>query len=326
VSAATALVADVGGTHARLALVGTDGAPGRPVVLATTRYPDLATAVAATFTPLPPLERVAVCGAGPVVDGVVRLTNCPWEISAAGLRDALGVSEAIVINDLTAVALALPHLRERELRDLGGIPGGVRGPRGVLGPGTGLGVSGLLGEDGEAVPIAGEGGHVSLAASDDREWAIVRHLQAGHGHVSAERVLSGPGLRTLYRALTEIDGLGSDLDTEPAAIARRAHAGEDPLAVEAVGLFTGWLGSVAGDLALTLGATGGVYLSGGILPAWGERFDVARFRARFEAKGRFRGWLAAIPTRLIVHPNPALVGLATLVGASSGARGSSGAR
>ena len=184
----------------------------------------------------------------------------------------------------------------------------------VIAPGTGLGVSGLVpdGADGFAA-IEGEGGHRTLAAQSPREWAIVSALAERFGHASAERALSGPGIEALYRAVASIDGVSCRGDKTAAEIAHAAFTRSDPVAVEAVATFTGFLGSVAGDLALTLGARGGVYVAGGIVPGWGGRFDAARFLDRFRAKGRFRDYLDAVPVRVVTHPYPALAGVEHLL-------------
>jgi glucokinase len=178
----------------------------------------------------------------------------------------------------------------------------------VVGVGTGLGTALFL----PAAPgrselaIAAEGGHRDLAATCEREWRVVEQVAARHGRASAERVLSGPGLVELHRALAEIDGAPPQ-DLDPPAVADRARIGE-PRARETLALFSAWLGAFCGDLALTAGARGGLDLAGDLLGALGDLFDRERFRERFLAKGRFRRWLEAIPVARIVHPNPAFVG------------------
>ena len=182
---------------------------------------------------------------------------------------------------------------------------------GLIGPGTGLGVSGLLplGYQNKWIPIAGEGGHVTLSATTSLEFSVLQHLQKRYGHVSAERAISGPGLVDLYHALCDMqDGHGREITTAAEVLAR---ASEVPLssANQAVDMFCGFLGGVAGDLALTLGALGGIYIGGGIVPRMGERFDASPFRARFEGKGRFKTYLQKIPTWVIHSPvSPALQG------------------
>ena len=185
----------------------------------------------------------------------------------------------------------------------------IRAAMAVIAPGTGLGVSGLVPDGaGGFAAVEGEGGHRTLAAQGSREWAIVNALAERFGHASAERALSGPGIEALYRAIASIDGVPGGGDRTAAEIAHAAFARSDPVAEETVATFTGFLGSVAGDLALTLGARGGVYVAGGIVPGWGDGFDAAHCLDRFRAKGRFRAWLDAVPVCVVTHPFPALAG------------------
>ena len=183
-----------------------------------------------------------------------------------------------------------------------------------LAPGTGLGVSGLVPvADGGFAAVEGEGGHRTLAAHDAREWAIVTALAERFGHASAERALSGPGIEAMWRALASIEDLRWERAKVATEIARDAFAGRDSIAEATIAVFTGLLGSMAGDLALTLGARGGVYIAGGIVPGWGEHFDARRFLDRFRAKGRFRAYLSAIPVHVVTHPYPGLVGVERLL-------------
>jgi len=183
-------------------------------------------------------------------------------------------------------------------------------PIGLIGPGTGLGVSGLVWSGQRWLPLQTEGGHVSFAATSEREWALSRVLQRRFGHVSPERLLSGPGLVNLYTALAELDAWPAPA-LQPAQITARGLAATCPHCREALDLFCAALGTAAGNLALSLGARGGVYIGGGIVPRLGDFFDRSAFRARFEAKGRFSAYLAAIPTWVITAENPALRGVAT---------------
>ncbi len=311
-----ALLADVGGTRVRLALHG-KGPVGRVEVYPSAGAGGLEALIERFLAAHPGaregLDALALCAAGPLEDGAVRLTNRGWRIEARALAERYR-ARCLLVNDFTAIAAAVTRLGPGALRPLGGGPPRPGAPRAVLGPGTGLGVSAAL-PDGRGgwLALAGEGGHVSLAAADTGEAALIERLRERFGHCSAERVLSGPGLAHLYAALAEEAGEPGTEPPAPEAIAEAAWRGADRLAVAALERFTGWLGAVAGDLALTFGARGGVYLGGGIVPAWGERFDAARFRARFEAKGRFRSWLAAVPCHLIGDPHPALAGLAALL-------------
>ncbi|MEO7152803.1 MAG: glucokinase [Burkholderiaceae bacterium] len=248
--------------------------------------------------------------ATPVDGDQVAMTNRDWNFSIAGLQARLGAERCLVLNDFAALAAGLPGLRDADLRHLGGGPARAGAPRVVLGPGSGLGVAALVTADGgRETVVEGEGGHATLAPGDAREDALLARLRDTFGHVSAERALSGPGLVNLYRALCSLDGRMPDART-PAEVTARAQAGTDAACVEAMQHFTGLLGSVAGNLALAFGARAGVYLGGGIVPRLGSAFDALMFRARFEAKGRFAGYLQRIPTYLITAPAPALDGIA----------------
>ena len=220
----------------------------------------------------------------------------------------------ILVNDFAAVARALPVLGDKDVIHFGGTIPLDLAPKVVLGPGTGLGVAGLVPDEaGKWTVVAGEGGHADLAPHDERELAIVFHLIREYGHVSVERVLSGPGLETLYLAIAALDGVGVKAKPVAADIAKAARSKIDPLAVEAVRLFAGWLGAVAGNLALSYGGRGGVYIAGGIVPQWGDLFDAKLFRHRFEAKGRMRNFLHPIPTYLITAKDLAFRGLAEMI-------------
>ena len=250
--------------------------------------------------------------ANPVTGDRIRMTNHDWSFSIQALRTAMGFERLVVVNDFTALALALPVLPAAHLRAIGGGQADPYGPVALVGPGTGLGVSGLLpmGRSGVYLPVAGEGGHVTLAAETPDEFAALSVVRSRYGHCSAERVVSGAGLSDLYRALSEVRG-GVAMERSPADITRLVLVDRDPLATEALSMFCGFLGSVAGNLALTLGARGGVYIGGGIVPRLGGFFDSSPFRARFEAKGRFQGYLSGIPTWVIDAPtSPALEGAA----------------
>ena len=314
------LVADIGGTNARFSLAQPgETKPDMPTVLMTALYPTLEDALK-TFldeTGNPDIGGVAICAAGPVQasgrEAYVEMTNCPWVVSADAIAAATDVDAPILVNDFTAVAVSLPHLEDEDVVQIGGNKGQAGAPIGVLGPGTGLGVSGLVPHsDGEFTALSGEGGHVSLAPGNEREISLLFQLMQTYGHVSAERVLCGPGMETLYAALGALDGSSETGKPTAADIARMAQDGSSPLAQETVEVFTGLLGSAAGDLALTLGAQGGVYLAGGILPRWGDLLNHRLLRHRFEAKGRFKSYLAEIPLYLITAPDGALIGLTSL--------------
>lgn len=308
----TALVADVGGTHARFALVDEDGTQHLLAKVACATYPGLDAAIADQLDRLPAHQRprrAAIAVAAVVGSDVVRLTNLDWEFSKDELRDELGLHDLLVLNDFEALAWSLPHLPKSELRQVGGGRPEPRGTLAVLGPGTGLGMSGLVPcHDGWAA-IRGEGGHVSFSPADAREAALLARVWAHHPHVSAERLVSGIGLPMLHRAICEV-GRHAWRERDAAEIGRLAREQADTACVETIEAFCAMLGTIAGNLALTLGATGGVYIAGGIVPKLGDAFHRSAFRQRFEAKGRFTAHNAAIPVYVIESQTPALVGAA----------------
>ncbi len=307
------LIGDVGGTNARFALVGGAGVPDDVLVLSCAAFSGLEAAIAAYLDRIAPPavpKRAAIAIASPIDGDRVRMTNRPWSFSVEETRANLGLDSLRVVNDFTAIALAAPRLAPNERRVIGDGRERPGAPIAVLGPGTGLGVSGLIPDaDGGWIPLATEGGHATLAAADDRERAVVAALARKFGHVSIERAVSGAGLVNLACAIAEIDGKPAARG-DPARIA--AAAPSDPVAREALEMFAAMLGTAASNLALSLGARGGVYIGGGVVPRLGPAFADERFRTRFEDKGRFRGYLAGIPTYVITRPEPALLGLATL--------------
>jgi glucokinase len=303
------LVGDVGGTRTRLALAEREGAGWRITAVEESRTgPDILQAVAgyARSAGGGRVVSAAFSGAGaPAADGSIRLTNADVRLDALELARAAGVAHALLVNDFRAIAEAIPYLPRESLRPCGGGQPIAGEPVAVLGPGTGLGTAiGARGPGGWHA-IQGDGGHADLAPVDDEELETWQRLRRAHGRLSAESVLSGPGLERLYAAITGGAALAA------AEIDAAAWRGE-PDALRAHALFTRWLGRVAGNLALIAGARGGVYLAGGILPRWSSRFDVAAFRRGFEDKGQYAAWLRAIPSCLITHPYPGLLGLAVL--------------
>lgn len=316
------LLADIGGTHIRLAWQERPGGPLHDTrVLRCEHYPGVDAAVAAYLAEAGvAAPREAAFGmANPVTGDLVRMTNHSWSFSQRALREALGLERLMLVNDFTALALALPMLGANLLRQVGGGEAVAGSAIALLGPGTGLGVSGLVFPpgSGSGVPLSGEGGHVTLAAQTQREFDVLRILQTRYGHASAERAVCGAGLIDLYRAVRQLERPvdpgqpGSAEISLAAQVCDLALQDRDPLALQALELFCGFLGSVAGNLALTLGARGGVYIGGGMVPRLGAWFEQSPFRARFEAKGRFQPYLAAIPCWVIdPHATPALYGAA----------------
>jgi glucokinase len=308
------LIGDIGGTNVRFAIA-RNGAHDEPVNLATLDHPSFESAIAAYLDRLGEKEAIrdaAFAVAGPVAGDSVVLTNHNWSFRQSELKRRFGFETLRIYNDFAGIALALPYIAEQDLTKIGGGAAEKSSPKVALGPGTGLGIGSLApdGRDGWIV-LAGEGGHVTMPADDERESALLAILRRRFDHVSAERLLSGDGLVNLYETLCEMDGAPS-VGYKPSQITDEAVAARDPHCQEAVAMFCAMLGGVAGNLALTLGARGGVYIAGGIVPRLGKRFADSAFRARFEAKGRFKSYLAAIPTSIIIHGNPALLGLAKL--------------
>lgn len=312
------LVGDIGGTYCRLALVGPNGRPMDMVTWMTSAHDGLVSAIReyskSHYTGR--IAAMAFCAAGPVSsedgDANISLTNASWHVSSRQIREAFVIDDVLLLNDFTALAASLPYLRDDERKLIGERSALVLdAPIGLIGPGTGLGVSGLIPDGrGGYVPLTGEGGHVDLAPATDREREILKYLQDKFGHVSAERVLSGSGQETLFEAIVEIEGRTVEAIPNASEIRMRAERNDCDISREVIELFTGWLGAVAGDLALTLGTFGGLYLGGGILPRWGSLFDETKFRKRFEDKGRFSDYMKSIPTWLITSNDAALVGLA----------------
>lgn len=310
------LGADIGATNARFALLSADGITDIRV-LKCADYDGVADAAEAYLAQVNPSQRPtdgAFAIAGPVLGDTIRMTNHPWHFSIEATRRALGLARLDVYNDFTAVALSVPRLGADDLWAVGGGTAVADAPMAVLGPGTGLGVSGLVPGRGGWYALAGEGGHVTLAPRTDFESEVLTRLRRRFDHVSAERCLSGIGLVHLYEAICALHHeVAADLSpeevTERALADGRDGRGGDIACEQAVALFCNLLGTVASDLALTLGARGGVYIAGGIVPKLGQRFAESGFRSRFTDKGRFADYLEAIPVRVIQHPFPAFLGL-----------------
>jgi glucokinase len=308
------LLADIGGTNARFALqqAGADGFADIDV-LACGDYPTIDAAVraylaraAARGLAAGGVQHAAIAIANPVEGDEVSMTNHCWSFSIAALKAALGLDTLLVVNDFAALAMSLPHLKAEQRERIGGGVEQAGKPIGLIGPGTGLGVSGVVPCGGRWVALASEGGHVSFAPVSKQEMKILQALWEEYGHVSAERLLSGPGLELIHRTLA-----GQRLSAPE--ITSRALDGSSIACRETVEAFCAVLGSVAGNVALTLGATGGMYVGGGIVPRLGKLFTGSRFRERFEGKGRLSPYLARIPTWLITEEYPALRGVAAML-------------
>lgn len=306
----SALLADIGGTNARFALF--DGSLGPVIRLRVADYPTAYDAAAEALRQLgcaqPPASAV-LAFAGPIEAERAVMTNTAWDTSTAELRRRLGFSRVRLLNDYAALALGLEHFTDGERRLIGPARPEAHGALAVLGPGSGLGVAALLPGEPDGLPLVSEGGHSTMPAADDLEADLLALLREDLGHVSAERVLSGPGLANIHGGLARLHGREA-APLGPDDITRLALDGSDDLCRLTLERFCLFLGSFAGDVALTLGARGGVYLAGGILPRFPDFLAASGFRARFEDKGRFCDYLGAIPTWLIVRPHAAFVGLA----------------
>ena len=306
------LVGDVGGTNARFALVDTEGRIRNLHVFEAKNYASLTDVIAdylkrTVGARRPPRAVIAV--AGPVLDGEIEFTNLDWQVSEGDLLAAFEFEAVKLVNDFAGQALACPLLLPDDLRPLGPkLRGGSDCPMVVMGAGTGFGVAGLARGDRGDLALATEGGHAAFAPSDEVEYAAWKRLKAQYGRVSIERLLSGQGLYDLYLTLAEMQGTHPFLADQRKVM--EAGAAGDELAAETLDRFCGILGSVAGDLALSFGARGGVFISGGIAPRMAERLANGTFRARFEDKGRLRPYLEQIPTSLVLHPYPAIIGAA----------------
>ncbi|MFL6658300.1 MAG: glucokinase [Massilia sp.] len=310
------LLADIGGTNARFALEHAPGAIGAMQTLACADYPRFEDALRAYLDGVGAgviVRHAVIAIANPVAGDAIRMTNHEWAFSIAAARRELGLSTLLVVNDFSALAMALPVLHTGDLLQVGGGLARRGGALGLVGAGTGLGVSGLVPVGGDWVALESEGGHVAFSPSDAREVSVLQYCWQRYDHVSAERIVSGPGIALIREALAASRGLAADLSLSTAAIVERALAGGDALCRETLDCFSGMLGTVAANLAVTLGATGGVYIGGGVVPRFGDYFCSSPFRARFEKKGRFSAFTAQIPTMLITAPYPGLTGAATVL-------------
>ncbi|MGH8426589.1 MAG: glucokinase [Gammaproteobacteria bacterium] len=314
------LIADIGGTNTRLALIAEGRRWERLETYSNDDYPSVEDVVGEYLEHAgahPAAAAFAV--AGPVRGDEAALTNRGWKISAASLARRFDFEHCEVVNDFSGVALGVPALRAEDSEQVGGGERDASAPIAILGPGTGLGVAGLVpGKDGGQVLVT-EGGHASIAATSERTAALFAGLRRRFGHVSMERVISGQGMENIYRGIGELDGRTVE-KLEAAQIGEAAVRGDDPVAVETMALFFTLLGGVAGDLALTYGAFGGVYIAGGIVPRYLALLRESGFRAAFESKGRMSDYVKAIPAFVILHEEVELLGLAASLDARAAGR------
>jgi glucokinase len=305
------LLGDIGATNARFALASKDKL-GEVRSFEVGQYPQFMDALGVFLKEVSsPITHAVIAVAGPVVEQCAKLTNQAWTIDADELESTFGL-RARIINDFQAVALSLPLLRSEDLVGIGGSKIEEGTPKAVLGPGTGLGVACLANSSRDPVIITSEGGHATLAGTCEREDRIIQYLRGKFGHASAERAISGGGLENLYQAIAAVDGLtvGSPSAAE---ITNHALTRDCEIAYEALHTFCAFLGSFAGNVALTFGARGGVYIAGGISPRILKFLAGSEFRSRFESKGRFRSYLESVPSYVIVHPAAAFLGLQSLL-------------
>ena len=304
-----AVVADIGGTHARFGTVDNSGQLSNANVLTCDQFSGLQEAYKFYIEnhKIQP-KRLAAAVACPVEHDQITLTNNQWGFSKSQLLADLCLEEALIINDFTAQSLAVVSLSPSSFETLNtGIPN-LQEPIFVIGPGTGLGVGGLvLDADGEWTPLSTEGGHVTLAAQTEDEWDVLRILKSRFSHISAERVISGPGLLLLYQTLCTLHAKQPIADSTATMI---AAVDQDPMIYRALEMFAGFFGGVASDGCLTLGSTQGVYIAGGVIPKLGPLFRRDLFMQRFLAKGRFNNYLSRVPVKLLLDSQGGLSGLA----------------
>lgn len=307
-----AIIADIGGTNARFCRVALDTlVMDQVAVYPCANFPSLAAALShyQQEQQLTAIKEVAIAIACPVTGDEVKMTNFHWQFSIKAMKQQLALNTLLLMNDFTAVAMCLPALTADQKIQVGGEAAQSGKPMAVLGAGTGLGVGHLIPVADKFMPLPGEGGHVDWAAQNEQEWFIQRTLAAQYGHVSAERLLSGPGLEAIYQALAAYQ----NLDVPPlnaGDIGQQALSGGSALALAAVKQFYASLGSIAGNLALTSSTFGGVFVAGGIVPKLLPLLDSSEFRQRFDAKGRFEAFNRKIPVFIVTAEQPGLLGAA----------------
>ncbi|WP_094751907.1 glucokinase [Psychromonas sp. CD1] len=304
-----AVVGDIGGTNIRLAVCNIkNGELSQLREYSCAQFITLDAVLVQYFSTLRDTVKYLCLGiACPVEDDAVIMTNFSWQFSKKALKEKLQLNALYLINDYTAISLAVPFLKENEQLQIGG--GAIKegAPKAVFGPGTGLGVAHLIQIKNKWLSLKGEGGHASLSVNNREQADILLLLQDQYGHVSTERVLSGQGFVNIYHSLCRLSGKSPEF-YEPQQVTTAAFSQKCPLALHSIEVFCQIMGAFAGDLALNLACFGGVYIAGGIVPRFSEFFIKSDFRQCFENKGRFKPYLRAIPTFLIIHENPGLLG------------------
>lgn len=315
------LLCDIGGTNVRLAWKTGQAAYAEVRCYKVADFSSLEEVIE-TFCDGRQIQNACIALAGPTTENTLALTNAHWRFSRSDVKRQFAINRLEVINDFTAQAWAVPYLDASEKHQIAEGKAIAASPIAVIGPGTGMGVSGLIPVPQGWSALAGEGGHVSFAPMDDPEIEVLRVLQKKFGRVSIERLLSGPGLENIHQALAVIEGLSVPTLAAPAITSAALNdeaslEGQATLEKQALSMFCAILGSTAGDIALTLGAWGGVYISGGIVPQILDFFKRSPFRTRFEHKGRFEARMAAIPTFVVTAEHPALKGTAAYLSQST---------
>ncbi len=313
------LLADIGGTNARFAL---ETAPGKLDAISVLPCSDFATIShvinaylsqpAAQQAGAAEVSHVGIAIANPVYGDLIKMTNHHWAFSVQEVQRAFNFKTLLVVNDFKALAMALPFLDQSQKHQVGSGTARQDGVIGLLGAGTGLGVSGLIPAGDTWLALDSEGGHCSFAPTNAREIAILQFALRTYKHVSAERLLSGAGLVLIYRGLADLQNRTAE-DIDPPEIMRRGLSAECPICSDVLVLFCELLGTMASNLAITLGSKGGIYIGGGIVPRLGRFFDQSPFRQRFEQKGRFANYLEQIPTFVITEPYPAFIGISAML-------------
>jgi glucokinase len=313
------LLADIGGTYARFCLAG-ERSVGPTWSTEVGNHASVVDALRAYLVLDHGRESVGgalLAAAGPVQGGRCKLTNAAWTLDEEEIASALRLPWARIVNDLEAVAAGLPDIDPAQTRLIGpdgALPGA---PMAIVSPGTGLGMACVVVAPAGRCVVTSEGGHAALAGTDDHEDRLIASLRRRFGRASAERVLSGPGLVNLHQAFAELEGSDSPRLT-PSDVTEKAFDSSSPRCRATIDAFCAFLGAVAGDVALTFGARGGVYIGGGIVPRFVDHLARSAFRQQFVSKGRMHAYLERIPTRVILHPNPAFVGLMSLARVARG--------
>jgi len=313
------LIGDIGGTNARFSIVlDANSEASEPIIVKTADFDTIGDAIQSAVldhTSLHPNSAVLAV-AGPVESDEIPLTNCPWVVKPKQMLANLGLGDIVVLNDFEAQALAVVALGDEHMEKIGGGAPEPNAGRVVLGPGTGLGVAGLVHALKRWIPIPGEGGHMDIGPRSPRDFEVFPHIEPIEARISGEQILCGRGLVNVYRAVAKADGKPSPL-SQPADISAAALDKTDPVAEEALSIFATCLGRTAGDLALVFMSRGGVFLTGGIAPKILPALKAGNFRAAFEDKAPHSALMRTIPVYVVTQPLAALAGLAAFARAPS---------